>query len=615
MSPKLGIPIRLEVQPEFPLVGHKAKVIVTFQNTSDEPMSDVRPRFVVDKPDVFDQGASVELLTEVPEPSSVELLAPGESASFVYHYRVREEGQIRFDSLVEAQMQDGSLFESPLGQSRATNVGKLSVEDFQLVQTLPDVPLIKGKYGALSVEIKNSSPVPRSLSWKLSVTGDDGTFKRWLGNRGEETVPALSSQNLLLPFEGTRSLPIEDEGIWKFTVFGDDPEVFDYDGRSDEVEIALTETYPPEILFVVLEYPEDLVEANVTNATAAVIQSNHGKLINAMLPMPYTPIPSFTTLSVQPRYSSHRHWHSVVSMVARAAFFDRFDRVVVVFPDVRRYWPERRAIGITSLAPGLKVAPTILGTERVANEFPETSTHEILHTFGIDHSQVGSPLVPLAFEVGPGEAVIHKEIMDLMLPASKDPWITESTYNLMISKLSKADPDPEAVIVGGTVVASGEVEADPWYTVWTDQITPVSDEGTHAIVMMNGDGTTLLRHHFDPVYAIAARLLPGEEGPATFPTEESPFVFSLPRHPNLKTIRIVDGENVLHERRVSEHGPVIERMSTIDNVQLAAGDSVQVEWFATDEDGDALSATLSWSADDGKKWVPISLNIDQPGFS
>ena len=297
---------------------------------------------------------------------------------------------------------DSTLFESPLTQSRVTDVGLFSVEEFDVVQSLPEQPLIKGKHTGMFLKFVNSSPIPRNAEWE--VTAGNGA-QRWVGKTTEPVQP-FEEVETLLPIDGESYILLE-RGNWEFTLFGSDPEVEDYAGRSKVVEAPAKETFPLDIVFMALEFPSSLGIEPISKEVASSIQENHSATINAAFPMPHVDVPPVETLRfplTQAKLDEGPDavWSHIVYSSSIAAIVTGIDRVVTLFPDDARIWPEiESVIGWASASFDLKYCPTVLGTMDVAANFPETSAHEMLHTFGFDHTEEGAPLIPIGFDIGP----------------------------------------------------------------------------------------------------------------------------------------------------------------------------------------------------------------------
>ncbi|MCB1120421.1 MAG: hypothetical protein KJT03_02635, partial [Verrucomicrobiae bacterium] len=287
--------ITIDVSPKFPLVGHKATVTVKYQNNTEETVTDIKPTFIEAETATYRGGAEVELLTPEPTPPSVASLAPGETTEFVYEYRLKAEGKVDFEATINGRKGNGTFFYSPLGESRRVDIGKISVDEFELVQALPGVPLIGQKQTGMRITLKNTSPEPHDLTFLRILEADGkeisdprevsdlppGTrtfFSSVVGKDEESVYPELSST----------------PGKAEIILFEGDEEVQDYTGRSKQFSYEPKHTFPLDLTYATVRIKaSDGLDIGVPPDIAAAIKSTHGNFINEVLPMPHTEFGSF----------------------------------------------------------------------------------------------------------------------------------------------------------------------------------------------------------------------------------------------------------------------------------------------------------------------------------
>jgi hypothetical protein len=84
---------------------------------------------------------------------------------------------------------------------------------------------------------------------------------------------------------------------------------------------------------------------------------------------------------------------------------------------------------------------------------------------------------------------------------------------------------------------------------------------------------------------------------------------TVPWHPGTARIAILHRGEVVAERLVSARAPLFRGMTSLAG-RLLAGDTVDLEWEAEDEDGDTLVYSLLWSAGDGTPWKTLASGLE-----
>jgi len=162
--------------------------------------------------------------------------------------------------------------------------------------------------------------------------------------------------------------------------------------------------------------------------------------------------------------------------------------------------------------------------------------------------------------------------------------------------------------------ASGRLEGenlvlDPWTLM--ERPAGFSDtpgEGPYRIVLVGADDTPLFERHFDmntyEVSWLPQEIAAADAGPLYG------FYEILRWHPETARIQIWHGDNLLAERSVSAHPPVVELRPhftepwTIDRQYV-------IEWEATDEDGDPLWFDVAFSRDGGETWDMLATRVQE----
>ncbi|MCB1123959.1 MAG: hypothetical protein KJT03_20565, partial [Verrucomicrobiae bacterium] len=480
----------IEVEPRYPLVGHQASVTVNFKNTTGETLTNVAPGFIVAETSIFAGGAEVELLTEDPEPPVVASVADQEEVSFVYFYRMKEEGLVDFESAVFGTKVDNSKFESTLGESERIDIGKVAVISADLVQALPKVPVVSGKATAWYVTISNTSPEAQYVSFeKILRTG--GVEER-KGGEWDALLPGTFSDLYSLEEEGAFSNLPPEPGEIEFVLFGDDLTVEDYFGRSATGSYEPVSTFPLGVIFVSVGFQPELGFPPVQNEIADALRMLHGQFLGQVFPMPSTELPPLGTADfyLNPGDFSEEVSQNVLTILGLAenwALLNGVTRLVTLFPEDSRIWFGNAEGAPASLSsPAFKHAPAVLGSEEVAINYPDTTASEILRTFGFSDTSNGPPPIEEGFEIFRNSAEILEELPDLMQsPKSPESWISKEQYEAMLFILLNPTPDPEVLIVSGSINQAEEVSANAWYTGFTDQVTQLQTEGVYSIKFLD----------------------------------------------------------------------------------------------------------------------------------
>lgn len=157
-----------------------------------------------------------------------------------------------------------------------------------------------------------------------------------------------------------------------------------------------------------------------------------------------------------------------------------------------------------------------------------------------------------------------------------------------------------AVVVGTIDSETGDVEIDP-LTVGTGRV-PANEHGDLRVALVSEDGTELAA-------ADVLAEVEGHQADGLGPNEPRPphpamfgAALPLPSQP-IDAIVVSREGDVLTRRHASANPPEVA-------IDLPLGgevvtDELTVSWTASDLDGDELSATLHYSADNGTTWRPL----------
>ncbi|NBD95012.1 MAG: hypothetical protein GVY11_00845 [Gammaproteobacteria bacterium] len=186
-------------------------------------------------------------------------------------------------------------------------------------------------------------------------------------------------------------------------------------------------------------------------------------------------------------------------------------------------------------------------------------------------------------------------------------WISDYTYE-GIKDFSSRSADVWAPRGGAWVQVSGVIDPDShgayvaelrrWNTLGFSPEMPVP--GDYRILFLNDGGATLASHDFQPHI--------GEDDSALIVGE------FLPYEPGTAEVRIAhpaSGE-IGWSYSVSPNAPVVSGVGLVSPPSPVAG-TVDLQWSASDSDGDDLTFDVLYSADDGESWQALRLNLDSEG--
>ncbi len=257
------------------------------------------------------------------------------------------------------------------------------------------------------------------------------------------------------------------------------------------------------------------------------------------------------------------------------------------------------------------------------------AAHEMAHGFGIYHVDAcgaGWPFESYPYRntwlsdaddedhvglrTGPSMPVVlmPKVTSDIMTYCPRW-WISDYTY----AKLSRAlevsaefsaqsatiELDTEYLVVVGAIDPDTQaVTLLPMMRLPGADLDPnpsLSPPGPYNLELLAADGAVLAVQSFG--------LLEGNHQEA-----ESGFTVLVPYVPGTDHIRITHNTESIHDVPVSAHAPTV----SLDPVSGIVPDQLSVAWTANDEDGDALTANLSFSPDSGASWQTVLVGQADP---
>lgn len=127
--------------------------------------------------------------------------------------------------------------------------------------------------------------------------------------------------------------------------------------------------------------------------------------------------------------------------------------------------------------------------------------------------------------------------------------------------------------------------------------------GEYAIEVLNSDGAVIQRTPFPASFV-------DPEGDVL---SEVSFSFELNAPSDAAQVVLRHGARVLDSRLRSRRSPTVTLLQPNGGEQWSGVQTIR--WSASDPDGDALSATLLYSPDDGGSWYPVAGNLQGNAYS
>ncbi len=257
----------------------------------------------------------------------------------------------------------------------------------------------------------------------------------------------------------------------------------------------------------------------------------------------------------------------------------------------------------------------------------ETHAHEVGHNHGREHAPCGvspaDPAYPYAsarigdasrpnygFNVSTQAIYAYSARYDFMSYCNPE-WVSDYTYEALRQwNLTDAPATSANLAIGRrTLLVSGSVDPNDGRVTFRpafalDVPPRLPDPGDHTIELLNADGESLAAYPFTPARAQADRAQP--QG-ADF--EHTGFHLALPYTDGIASIRVRRGNTILATLKPGAHAPTLQSGgSALD----ADGQSLRINWLASDADRDSLTYLVRASTDGGVTWQVIGLNLTTP---
>lgn len=240
-----------------------------------------------------------------------------------------------------------------------------------------------------------------------------------------------------------------------------------------------------------------------------------------------------------------------------------------------------------------------------------TLTHEIGHNRNLGHwdATIGAH----GFDVAAREVRADTRL-DFMVPGrlENEAWVAPGVYTYlhesMVTTMAQESPfggaeatAAEYLLASGLINQDGTANFDVFYR--QTQADPLDNPpaGTaYCLELYDAGSTKLSGTCFDISFGF---------GDSATPMTTAPFALTVPFPPTARQVMLKHGSTIVAARWISNNTPTI-------NVALPAGGTVKtVTWTAADLDGDALSYSVLYSADDKGSWYAVATDLTATTYS
>jgi hypothetical protein len=194
------------------------------------------------------------------------------------------------------------------------------------------------------------------------------------------------------------------------------------------------------------------------------------------------------------------------------------------------------------------------------------------------------------------------------LPACWDAGGTDKDgyVDLLDSPRFLSAEDPAALLVSGSITRDGKANLRPFQVLPEARLDLApGSTGDYALVLSDQAGNVLTQSAFSLVF---------QKQDGSGPLNEAYFVYRIEWKDGTARIELKDSDGrVLAARDVSPHAPEVQVVAPNGGTAFA-GANLPVRWSAGDADGDALFYSVAVSADGGKTWLPVAVNLTETHF-
>ncbi|MFA5029312.1 MAG: thrombospondin type 3 repeat-containing protein [Patescibacteria group bacterium] len=180
--------------------------------------------------------------------------------------------------------------------------------------------------------------------------------------------------------------------------------------------------------------------------------------------------------------------------------------------------------------------------------------------------------------------------------------------NLLNNPRFKSASDPQGLLVSGTINKNGTVKFDPFvYLPETFLDLEPNSGGDYQFVLLDENKKELSKSGFDVYFY--------QYDPGGGPLEETSFAYRIEWKEGTSLIELRNkAGQVLASRQVSKNKPEIEVVYPNGGEVFKIGKKIELNWQASDADGDELFYSLAVSSDGGKSWLPVDMDLKTTSY-
>ena len=238
-----------------------------------------------------------------------------------------------------------------------------------------------------------------------------------------------------------------------------------------------------------------------------------------------------------------------------------------------------------------------------------TFAHELGHNRNLGHWD--ATIRVHGFDVAARE-VREDTRLDFMVPGrlENEAWVAPGVYTYLHDHMSMASDQSvgaakavadEYLLASGLINQDGTASFDVFYRQAQSDPLDNPPAGTaYCLELYDAGNTKLSSQCFDVSYGF---------GDSTMPMTTAPFALTVPFPPTTKRIVLKHGGATVATRTVSNNAPTV-------SVSLPGGGVVKtINWTANDLDGDTLSYSVLYSADNKQSWFAVATDLTATTYS
>ena len=284
--------------------------------------------------------------------------------------------------------------------------------------------------------------------------------------------------------------------------------------------------------------------------------------------------------------------------------------------------PADSVFGLLGLADNIPGHAAWVQEVKVPNLWQTTFAHEVGHTYGLWHGSgtTGGYRWIDVYERSIKPPNQDGTLTDLIYPYM-DPalsyWVSPQSYTSLFDRFCRSSPsatragEPQAeelLVLSGSVSLT-ELQSGELYPLYrlagTSLLPPAGSQPQYHLVLKNGT-TELAVYAFDRYLEIDSTL--------PFTPTIAPFAFAVPYPDGVNRVELTDRDNNVLQTRVASASPPTVTVGFPSAGGLTLDGLQTLQWTGGDADGDSLSYSVLYSADNGVSWFGIGSDISGTSY-